>query len=413
VRILQATDCYPPPLIGGRDLHVRMLSHELVRRGHEVEVVTLAGAGGERTESDGDIRVHRMAGWSRALNRFYVDPERPWHPTVPDPGMVRSLAHLIRQQRPQVVHAHSWIVHSLLPLLPSGQTRLVVTMHDYGLVCSKNTFVHKGETCEGPRFTKCLACASGQYGVPRATALTTGLTLTRPMRRRVDRYIAVSTSVARACSSLIAEGREPIEIIPPFLLDESLEPSDTSRPGFVPATGDYIMFAGALSPHKGIDVLVEAHEALSPKVSLVAVGLTNTGTPYTLPDGVIAAQNVPHDEVLRAWINCTVAVVPSRWPEPAGLTAMEAMAAGRPVIASAVGGLPDLVVDGTTGVLVPPGDVAALQSSLSELLADPARRAQMGQAGRQRATRYSASVVVPQIERVYQEALDRPGQCRE
>jgi hypothetical protein len=85
-----------------------MLSHELAQRGHEVQVVTLAGSAGERTEIDGDIKVHRLAGWSRALNRFYADPDRPWHPTDrPDPGMVRSIAALmlIREFRPEVVPA--------------------------------------------------------------------------------------------------------------------------------------------------------------------------------------------------------------------------------------------------------------------------------------------------------------------
>src|SRR6476659_7827464 len=82
------------------------------------------------------------------------------------------------------------------------------------------------------------------------------------------------------------------------------------------------------------------------------------------------------------------------------------MAAGKPVIASAVGGLPDIVVDGTTGILVPPGDVSALRETIVLLLADPDRRARMGQAARQRADCYSASEVVPQIERVYREALE-------
>src|SRR5580658_884163 len=98
MRILQAIDGYPPPLLGGRDVHVQMLTQELARRGHEVEVVTLAGPEGARTEMDGDVVVHRMAGWSRALTRLYVDPRQPFHPTIPDPGLVRSLAALIRQK---------------------------------------------------------------------------------------------------------------------------------------------------------------------------------------------------------------------------------------------------------------------------------------------------------------------------
>ena len=342
MRILLATDCYPPPLIGGRDLHVRMLAHELTQRGHDVEVATLAGPAGTRTELDDDIPVHRIAGWSRALSRFYVNPEHPFHPTVPDPGMVRSLARLVRRQQPDVVHSHSWILHSLLPILPSRSTRLVATMHDYGLVCPKATFVHQGEVCDGPQFVKCLSCASGQYGAARSVALTTGLTAMRSAHRRVDRYIAVSTPVAQACAALAAGGGPPIVVIPPFLQDESFQLGDSTRPAFVPATGDYLMFAGALGPHKGIDVLLKAWERLDPAVPLVLVGIRRHDTPDRFPDGVIVAEDVPHTDVLRAWANCTLAVVPSNWPEPSPLTALEAMAAGRPVVASAVGGLPDL-----------------------------------------------------------------------
>jgi glycosyltransferase involved in cell wall biosynthesis len=85
------------------------------------------------------------------------------------------------------------------------------------------------------------------------------------------------------------------------------------------------------------------------------------------------------------------------------------MAAGRPVVASAVGGLADIVLDDTTGILVPAGDATALRAGIHQLLADPARRLRMGEAGRERAASYAAGVVVPQIERVYREAIaERP-----
>ena len=408
MRIFQVTDGYPPPLTGGRDLHVRLLTHELARRGHEVEVATLAGPNGACTEMDDGIPVHRIEGWSRALSRFYADPERPFHPTVPDPGMVRSLADLIRQRRPDVVHAHSWILHSLLPFLPTSQTRLVVTMHDYGLVCPKTTLVRGEGVCDGPGFAKCVACATGQYGKIRATAITIGLTATQRLRRRADRYIAVSTPVAQGCRSLVADSQRPIEVIPPFLPDDSFQTLDAARPAFVPAEGPYVMFAGALGPHKGVDVLLEAYEGVDRAVPLVLLGLRRQDTPHRFPDGVIVAENVPHGDVLRAWAHCAIAVVPSRWPEPCPLVALEAMAAGRPVVASAVGGLPDLVLDGTTGILVPPGDVSALRASILQLLTEPERRVRMGRAARQRALGYSASTLVPQIERVYQEVRTTP-----
>ena len=406
MRIFQVTDCYPPPLVGGRDLQVRMLAHELSRRGHDIEVVTLAGPGGARTEVDGDIPVHRIGGWSQALSRFYADPERPFHPTIPDPGIVHVLSNMIRERQPHVVHVHSWMLHSLLPFLPSPKTRLVVTMHEYGLVCPKNTFVYRGGVCDGPSLAKCIACASAQYGIIRSAALTTGLRVTQRLRRRVDRYIAVSEPVAQACKPLAIDCKRQIDVIPPFLPDEIFEFTDTRRPGFVPATGGYIMFAGALGPHKGIDVLLEAYQGVDPKIPLVLLGLRRPDTPQRFPDGVLIAENVSHGDVMRAWKNCVVAVVPSRWPDPWPLVALEAMAAGRPIVASAVGGLQSLVQDGKTGIHVPPGDVVALRAGIQRLLDDPGERSRMGEAGRERAVGYKASELVPKIEQVYHEVAN-------
>lgn len=405
MRIFLAIDCYPPPLMGGHALHVRLLGQELVKRGHDVEVVSLAGPRGASVEMDGGVVVHRIAGWSRAFTRFSVNPERTLHPTVRDPGLVHSLAKLIRQRRPDVVHAHGWILYSLLPFLPSQETRLVVTMHEYGLVCPKMTFVYKDGVCDGPKYAKCVACASHQYGVARATALTTGMTTTRRSLRRVDRYIAISNAVARACAPLSESRHQSFDIIPEFVPDAIFQLDGATRPAFVPAKGDYLMFAGALGLHKGIDVLLEAWRGLNSSIPLVLAGLPHHEQPRQFPDGVIVEENVPHGDVLRAWRHCTIAVVPSRWPEPLGTVEIEAMAVGRPVVASAVGGLPEVVQDGVTGILVPPNDSHALLTSLEKLIDDPELRTQMGQAGRHRAANYSASVVVPQIERVYREVV--------
>ena len=278
-------------------------------------------------------------------------------------------------------------------------------MHDYGLVCPKGTLVYEDGVCDGPGFRKCIQCATEQYGALRASALTTGMAVTRPTLSHVDRYIAVSTPVAKACASVVARGGGPTEVIPPFLADETLDGSERGRPDFVPAEGGYVMFAGALGTHKGIDILLEAWRGLDTSIPLVLVGLRRHDTSLALPEGTIVAENVPHEDVIRAWAHSTIAVVPSCWPDPCPLVALEAMAAGRPIIALAVGGLVDLVEHDTTGLLVPPGDVAALRDGLNTLLRQPELCSKMGTAGRERAVRYSASAVVPQIDRVYQGAM--------
>lgn len=401
MRILEVTDCYPPPVVGGRDLQVQLLSHELASRGHEVNVVALAGSSGPRTEMDGSIPVHRVAGWSRVLTRLYVDPDKPFHPTLADPGVVRVLRRLLRELRPDVVHAHSWMLYSFLPLLPWEGTKVVVSIHEYGFVCPKNTFSYRGGVCSGPAYLKCVSCAAGQYGFVRSLALTTGLTLMRPWTGRVDRYIANSAATARASARLPGPGGAPIAIIPPFVPDSAFGKLPRGRPGFVPPEGDYLMFAGGLGPYKGLDVLLEAWGGLDPKVPLVVAGVRRPDTPKVFPPGVIVAEDVPHREVLRAWNHCVAAIVPSRWPEPFGTVALEAMAAGVPVVVSKVGGLRDLVVDEVTGILVPPGDSVALRRAMGRLLSDQALRQRLGGAGRERALAYSASTVVRAWEEVF------------
>jgi len=94
------------------------------------------------------------------------------------------------------------------------------------------------------------------------------------------------------------------------------------------------------------------------------------------------------EETIRAYSASRIVVVPSVWHEPFGLVAVEAMAASRPVVASRTGGLADIIVDGETGLLVPPNDPAALADAIARLLAEPDTRARMGAAGRLRAELY-------------------------
>lgn len=136
----------------------------------------------------------------------------------------------------------------------------------------------------------------------------------------------------------------------------------------------HVLYAGRLSAEKGVRELVAAAQGLP----LVVAG------DGPLRDEVPGALGmVPHDELLRLYGSASVVACPSL-REGFGVACLEAMAAGRPVVASAVGGLRDLVVDGETGLLVPPGDVAALRRALERLLGDADLRVRLGRAARER-----------------------------
>ncbi len=403
MRVLMVSDFYPP-IIGGLERHVQTLSRELVRRGHHVAVATLWHEGSPTFEIDQGVRVHRLSGWNRALMPFYERPERHFHPTVPDPGVMAGLRRVVAHERPDIVHGRGWMLYSFLPLTAWSKAKLVVTLHDYSLVCPKKTYLYHGRLCDGPAYAKCVECATEQYGRVKSLALTTGLKLSSSLHNRVDRYIAVSGAV-RSASLAGAAGR-PVQVISTFVPDTVLdEAAQVGRPDFLPPDDNYIQFVGALGAFKGLNVLLEAYQGLEDVAPLVVIGTEQADTPKCFPPNVIVVKNAPHAAVMGGWAHCAVAVVPSIWPDPLPQTAIEAMAAGRPVVAAASGGLPDLVVPGETGLLVPPGDAEALRAALRSLLLDPARRERMGAAGRARAPLFTASRVIDRIEQTYRDVL--------
>jgi glycosyltransferase involved in cell wall biosynthesis len=122
---------------------------------------------------------------------------------------------------------------------------------------------------------------------------------------------------------------------------------------------------------------------------------------------VIVARDVPSAQVMASWARACVAVVPSVWNEPMGQVAVEAMLAGKAVVASDVGGLRDVVIDGVTGLTVPPGDPGALAMALDTLVEDPGMRRRLGEAGWRHARQYEARTVVPRIIEVFEDAISR------
>ena len=163
----------------------------------------------------------------------------------------------------------------------------------------------------------------------------------------------------------------------------------------------FVLFLGDATEDKGARVLLDAHASLDNAPPLVFVGRAFVLGDRHRPPNVYVLGPWPHASALEAVRRCSMLVSPSLVPETFGMAALEAMSYGRPVIASSIGGLPELVVDGVTGLLVPPGDPNALRAALAELAGDPARRDTLGRAGKTRAELYSASRIVPRLEEVY------------
>src|ERR1700744_5113505 len=140
MRLLLVAQFFPPD-IGGEERHVFNLGNILAARGHDVTVATQRLQGGAPDEEvlPSGVQVRRFTTLAMRFPGVY-STDRPHHPPVPDPLGVRALRGVVRQARPEVVHAHNWAVNSVLPIRGWSAKRrpfgLVLTLHDYSHVCA-------------------------------------------------------------------------------------------------------------------------------------------------------------------------------------------------------------------------------------------------------------------------------------
>ena len=404
MRILMLAQFYAP-ITGGEERHVQDLSIALAARGHQVAVATLGHEGCADFEIDRGVRVYRIRGTLQRAAWLFKESGRRHVPPVPDPELTWALRHVIACERPDIVHAHNWLVHSFLPLKRWSGAKLVVTLHDYSLLCAKKRLMVRGAPCDGPGIGKCLGCTRQHYGLAKGSLTVVGNWVMGAVERRaVDLFLCVSR--ATAAGNGLDHRCKTLQIIPNFVPDDiGLPRTDCeSYAAQLPADG-YLLFVGDLSREKGVDVLLAAYAGLTNAPPLVLIGRRLPDTPSLLAPNVVALDSWPHDAVMEAWRRSSMALVPSTWAEPFGIVAIEAMAYGRPVIASDIGGLRDIVVDGETGFRVVPGDPAALRQAIGRLLADPELREWMGCAGQRKVAEFRASAVVPRIEQAYRAVI--------
>jgi glycosyltransferase involved in cell wall biosynthesis len=399
MRVLMLSQFYPP-IVGGEEHVVEALGIELARRGHQVSVATIRHPGLPPQEEVAGVRVHRLRSAVSSL-RFLYSEDRLHAPPAPDPALSWQLRRVLDAERPDIVHAHNWMVHSYLPLKRSAGVPLVLSLHDYSLVCAMKRLMRQGRPCEGPSPVKCLRCAGDHYGAVKGAGVIAMMAATAwPEGALVDSFVPISHAVARG--NRLHLRRTPYEVIPNFF-----SPPRGPQPSWIDAlpAGEFVLYAGDVSYEKGAGTLLRAFARIERNtMPLVMIGRQFLEPVAEEASGrVVRIDPLDHFSVLEAFRRCAFAVVPSLWPEPSGLVALEAMAMGKAVIASRTGGLPEIVVHGETGMLVATGSVADLERALSALMADAALRTRLGEAGRRRvAEHFSPQAVVPRFEALYE-----------
>ena len=382
MKIALFTNEYPPHVYGGAGVHVEYLSRELARAeggAHAVDVFSF----GEQRVDDGNLRVRGIpAGASRAM-------QDPRHARFFD-AIDRNLAMAAAAASPDIVHCHTWYAHfgGMLARQLTG-AKLILTTHSLE--------PHRPWKVE-------------QLG----TAYDATTWIERTAYANADGVIAVSRAMQDDVQTLYGVSADRIRVIHNGIDPDEYQPRrspDTLRRLGVDPDVPTVLFVGRITRQKGILHLVRAipHLPAGVQVVLCAGAPDTPEIAHEMKSAVDDARRAsrasivwipemkPKEDVIALYTHADVFVCPSVY-EPFGIINLEAMACETPVVASAVGGIPEIVVSGETGLLVPcesagsdtaePRDPAAfsraLAGAVSELLANQDRRQSMGRAARRR-----------------------------
>ncbi|NWJ96772.1 MAG: glycosyltransferase family 4 protein [Chloroflexi bacterium] len=401
MRILMLTQFYLP-LIGGEENHVRNLSAALVSRGHEVAIVTLWHKGLAEFEVEEGVRIYRIRGTLARAEFLFAQTERRSTPPLPDPETVWALRRIIKEERPALVHAHNWLIYSFLPLKKWSGAKLVLSLHDFSFACPIKRFLYQEAICSGPNLKKCSGCTHAHYGLLKALPTLSGHRLMGLFERKaVELFLPVSQAIAEGNG--LTHSSLPYQVVPNFIPDEVAKIADQPDPLVAQLPSQkYLLYVGALARYKGVDVLLRAYANLKAPPPLVLIGYPAPDMPTEFPPNVKVFQNWPHRAVMQAWQASLIGLTPSICAEACPTVVMEAMATGRPVIGTNVGGIPDLIEEGQTGFLVTPRKADELGAAIERLLSNPALCERMGLAAQVKIKDFQATTVVSKIEALYQ-----------
>lgn len=362
MKILFQSPGYLPDVIGGLEVLANHLLQELQRRGNEILGVTnCIGEQSPGLYEYSNIKVQKLPFHRVLLSENLAEIAR----------VQGQLADIVQHFQPDLIHLNS------------------------ALPCSF-FFLRRGRLTNVPR----LLTLHSEIRPKSTSGLQTRL------MKEASALVAVSQSVANDVVATVEELSAKLYVIRNALPVPSLQPSPIEM---LPAN---FMCAGRLVRDKGVDVAVEAMSLLQSKGVNATLAIFGHGPERSNLENLVRARGLENVVKFRGWAlpedvyrmikDATAVIVPSRYREPFGLIALQAALIGRPVVASKVGGLTEIVVQGDTGFLVPPDDPAALAAAMVGIIRPGGPAPAMGDRARKHATRtFDFSHFVDEYENIY------------
>ena len=321
-----------------------------------------------------------------------------------------AIRQLCQEHKIDLAHLNIYygqLTSSILSPLQRAGIPIVQTLHEYKIVCPVYSLRSGNEICQacnGSAFWKATVKRCNRGSIARSLLSTVESYASHIMGavNKVDRLIAVSNfQRAKLIELGIPEGK--ITTVHNFIDSSNIKVSQQP--------GEYFLYFGRLERYKGIFTLIEAASTLT-DTPLLIVG---DGTDRAEIDAIIQQRNLNHikllgfkqKEELQQLIKGSICTItPSEWYETFGLTLIESFAHGKPVIASRIGGMTEIVTDGVDGFQIQPGNSAELREKMFWMSNNRERSLEMGIAGRQKIeAEFSAANHYQKIMKIYQELL--------
>ena len=328
----------------------------------------------------------------------------------------RSLAALLRQVRPDVVHAHNiygGLTTAVLDAAWEMHVPVVMTLHDLKLMCPSYLMLNHGKVCErcmGGRFFHCTLTRCHKESLAASLVYTAESYFNKWLRK----YEKVAFFVC------------PSRFMKQKLLESGIkEKRCVYIPNFVDATtftpslqvGQYALYLGRLSQEKGVFTLLKAFEGLTIPLRIVGAGPMQAKLESHASEkrmSHVSFEGYRSGEELKNLIqNAAFVVMPSKCYENAPMTILEAYAHAKPVIGACIGGIPEMIEDGQTGMLFRPGHVKELRDAILTLWRNPRAIREMGNQVRRKVEReFSPEVHYEKLAGIYQRVIQasRAGQ---
>jgi glycosyltransferase involved in cell wall biosynthesis len=411
MRILHLVHQYLPEHVGGTELYTHGLTQALAARHHDISLFHRRSAEGVGLEHRLENGINIWAAWNGN-----VHPGGRFLSTFGNQPLDQAFAQVRQKTNPDLVHVQHLmgLPTTLLRRLQKDRIPYVVTLWDFWWVCANAQLLtnYSQTLCTGPKaFMNCAKCALARMNKPQFTPALPFLAMPLGWRNKQLKTALMGAhrliAPARFVRDWYAAHGMPAEkmVLAPPGLDY---PAHVDRPEQERERPFRVGYIGGLSWQKGVHILVQAFRSLDENSQLWIAGDTSFDPDYTATLRRLAGPNVrflgklSRAEIWRTLARLDVVVVTSMWYETFCFVISEAFAMGVPVIASKLGVMAERVQDGVDGLLVPPGDVAALQQALHRLRQNPHLLAQL-RAGIQPVPRLNDHV--HDIETIYENVL--------